>query len=113
MARAWAESEARSYLERVKQRLREENLVDSDLLLASSVIVRADVADTLTLAAEEGEYLDNAEEFKGCDIIAMATHGRSGFQRWAVGSVTESVLGATRLSLLIVRPSSGEGGASE
>jgi nucleotide-binding universal stress UspA family protein len=34
----------------------------------------------------------------------MATHGYSGLQRWAVGSITERVLHATRLPLLIVRP---------
>jgi len=34
----------------------------------------------------------------------MATHGRGGIERLAMGSVTESVLGATKLPLLIVRP---------
>lgn len=32
------------------------------------------------------------------------THGRTGFQHWALGSVAKRVLGATRLPLLIVRP---------
>lgn len=112
-ARAWAESEARSYLERVKQRLREENPVDSHLLLASSVIVHAGVADTLIRAAENGEYLDTTQESQGCDIIALATHGRSCLQRWTVGSVTERLLGATRLPLLTIRPTSSEADASE
>jgi nucleotide-binding universal stress UspA family protein len=107
-ARAWAESEAKTYLERVKKQLREENPIDSALLLASSVIIHADVAETLIRAAETGEYLDNEKEFQGCDIIALATQGRSGFQRWAVGSVAEQILGATRLPLLIIRPTFGE-----
>jgi universal stress protein family protein len=34
----------------------------------------------------------------------MATHGYSGLQRWALGSITERVLHATRLPLLVVRP---------
>src|SRR3981081_820745 len=39
-----------------------------------------------------------------CDLIVMATHGRGGLQRWVMGSVTERVLGATKLPLLIIRP---------
>jgi hypothetical protein len=37
-------------------------------------------------------------------VIALATHGRGGIKRWMMGSVTERILGATRLPLLIVRP---------
>jgi nucleotide-binding universal stress UspA family protein len=37
-------------------------------------------------------------------LVAMGTHGRSGFSRWALGSVTESVLRASdRIPLLIRR----------
>jgi nucleotide-binding universal stress UspA family protein len=39
-----------------------------------------------------------------CDMIAISTHGRSGLERWVMGSVTERVLGTTRLPMLIVRP---------
>ncbi len=38
------------------------------------------------------------------DLIAMATHGRSGFSRWAFGSVAEKVLRATTLPILLIRP---------
>jgi hypothetical protein len=38
----------------------------------------------------------------------MATHGRTGFQHWVLGSVTERVLGTTRLPILIVRPAETE-----
>lgn len=37
------------------------------------------------------------------DLIVMATHGRTGLQRWTYGSVTEKVLRGARCSLLIVR----------
>ncbi len=39
------------------------------------------------------------------DLIAMATHGRGGLQRWVYGSVTEKVLRAGDYSMLVVRPS--------
>jgi nucleotide-binding universal stress UspA family protein len=38
------------------------------------------------------------------DLIAMATHGRSGLRRWIYGSVTEKVLRSSGKSMLIVRP---------
>lgn len=42
-------------------------------------------------------------------LIAMATHGRSGIDRWLLGSVAEKVLHGTRNPLLLVRASkSGE-----
>lgn len=40
----------------------------------------------------------------GIDLIAMATHGRTGLRRWIYGSVTEKVLRASTCSLLLVRP---------
>jgi hypothetical protein len=54
--------------------------------------------------AEEGDGVEDAEVFGGCDLIAMATHGRGGLQRWAMGSITERVLGSSRLPMFIVRP---------
>jgi nucleotide-binding universal stress UspA family protein len=38
------------------------------------------------------------------DLIALATHGRGGLQRWALGSVTDRVINSTKLPLMIVRP---------
>jgi len=39
----------------------------------------------------------------GIDLIALATHGRSGLSRWLTGSVTERVLRHAFVPLLIVR----------
>jgi nucleotide-binding universal stress UspA family protein len=46
----------------------------------------------------------NYVEGEGIDLIVMATHGRSGLQRWVYGSVTEKVLRQAKCSMLIVRP---------
>lgn len=40
----------------------------------------------------------------GVDLIAMATHGRSGFTRFVYGSTAESMLREARVPLLLVRP---------
>ena len=41
---------------------------------------------------------------EGIDLIAMATHGHSGFRRRVFGSVAEKVLRTTALPVLLVRP---------
>jgi nucleotide-binding universal stress UspA family protein len=41
-------------------------------------------------------------------MIVMATHGRGGLQRWALGSVADKVMRASSIATLLVRP--GEGG---
>jgi nucleotide-binding universal stress UspA family protein len=40
----------------------------------------------------------------GCDMIAMATHGRSGFSRLALGSVADKVLRSATIPLLVMKP---------
>lgn len=40
----------------------------------------------------------------GCDLIAMATHGRSGFKRFLLGSVTERVARHSRCPVLVFPP---------
>jgi nucleotide-binding universal stress UspA family protein len=40
----------------------------------------------------------------GADLIAMATHGRSGLGRLALGSVADKVLRATTVPMLMLRP---------
>jgi nucleotide-binding universal stress UspA family protein len=37
-------------------------------------------------------------------IIVMSTHGRTGFSRWALGSVTDHVLHLTERPLIVLRP---------
>jgi nucleotide-binding universal stress UspA family protein len=39
----------------------------------------------------------------GIDLVAMATHGRSGLDRWVLGSVTEKVIRAAPVPVLVVR----------
>jgi nucleotide-binding universal stress UspA family protein len=42
---------------------------------------------------------------KKFDLIAMATHGRSGLSRWALGSVTDKVLQCSHVPVLVFRVS--------
>lgn len=97
---------ARSYLEQTIHHIREGlvalAIAHLPLTLTCSVVTAEDVAGALVDLAEKGSDAKNADG--RCDLIAIATHGRGGFQRWMLGSVTERVLHATRLPLLIVHP---------
>jgi nucleotide-binding universal stress UspA family protein len=95
---AEATERAKAYLVMVKERLQEQY---PRLTITWSVARAADVADVILSTAEQQE---SAEGFGSCELIAMATHGRGGWERWVMGSVTERVLHATRLPMLIVRP---------
>jgi len=81
--------------------LREEPFAAFKLNVTSSVAVSTDVAGTIIKQAEQ---VGGAEPSTRFDMIAMATHGRGGLRRLVMGSVTEHILGATSLPLLIVRP---------
>lgn len=101
--RKLAVATAEAYLTTVNERLNEGDLASLNLKVTSSVMTNTDVADTLIGMAELGEGMEIERGFNGCDVIAMATHGRGGLERWVVGSVTERVLDTTKLPLLIVR----------
>lgn len=82
---------ARGYLATVVERIGIEH---------PGVTVTADA----TLATDAAKIIcDIAEGRPAYDFVAMATHGRGGLQRWALGSVTERVLHAVHLPLLIAR----------
>ena len=97
IAREYALSQAATYLRTVADQLRTGLGAELKLSITWSVVADEDVAHRIARTAEEGEP-------GGYDLIAMATHGRSGIQRWEMGSVTERVLQATKRPLLIVRP---------
>jgi nucleotide-binding universal stress UspA family protein len=47
-------------------------------------------------------------EQEGVDLVAMATHGRTGLQHLHLGSVAAEVLRSLTIPILLVRPSVGE-----
>jgi nucleotide-binding universal stress UspA family protein len=88
-AAAAMKEDAEKYLAAVEKRLREAGLkVRTELL-------EGDPADEIL------EYAAN----NPVDLIAMATHGRSGISRWAYGSVASKVLRGIATPLLLVTPS--------
>lgn len=47
--------------------------------------------------------IETAKEIKA-DLIAMSTHGRSGFQRLMLGSVADQVMRGSSVPVLLIRP---------
>jgi nucleotide-binding universal stress UspA family protein len=79
-------AEAESYLQHIVHRL------SIDGIPSRAVIKKESPEDAI---------LETAKELK-CDLIAMTTHGRMGFERWMMGSVTEKVLRAAEVPMLII-----------
>jgi nucleotide-binding universal stress UspA family protein len=110
-AREAALAEAKDYLEAVADRLHREGIggqrgpgVGGSMPeITWSVTFGVDVAEAITHTAEAGEELPGAR-IGASDVIAMATHGRGGLDRWALGSVTERVLHGTTFPVLVVHP---------
>jgi nucleotide-binding universal stress UspA family protein len=50
------------------------------------------------------ESIADAAQFRKADLIVMSTHGRNGLGRLVLGSVAESVLRATTVPILLLRP---------
>jgi nucleotide-binding universal stress UspA family protein len=84
-------SEAETYLHRVAEELRTEGLE-----------VQTRVAG-LDEDAEIGEEIARQARLTGASLIAIATHGRTGPKRWALGSVTDEVVRSAACPVLVVR----------
>ena len=83
--------EAMDYLDKAGEGLRKKG-----------AIVKCKVA-----VGDAAEEIIKAEDEVNADLVAMSTHGRSGLSRWAFGSVTDKVLRAGKVPVLLVR--AGEG----
>ncbi len=66
------------------------------------------VRTVLKMGDSGGEILDFAAH-NPVDLIAMASHGRSGISRWAYGSVTSKVLRGISTPILVVTPPKEKG----
>ncbi|MCX6020911.1 MAG: universal stress protein [Chloroflexi bacterium] len=73
--------------------LTSERLSDADHPVRTAVSV-GDAAAEIVAFAQQG----------GADLIALATHGRTGLQRWVYGSVAEKVLHISPVPVLLLRP---------
>jgi nucleotide-binding universal stress UspA family protein len=85
---------ARDYLDQLVSRLDYENTE-----LHFEVLI-GNVADSLADFADDNDF----------DLILIATHGRSGVNRWVRGSIADKVLRSSHIPVLMVRAPGSEGG---
>jgi nucleotide-binding universal stress UspA family protein len=81
------EQQARKYLDRIAK-----TLAGKGVKVLTEVLVGKPAEEIALFATNEG-----------CDLIVMASHGRSGPSRWTHGSVAEKVFRANCAPLLVVR----------
>ncbi len=98
---AEALADAKSYMQSVADTFTKTLGAQLDMQVTWEVKESQDVAGELLQVTPSSDNHAKAEEY---DLMTMATHGRDGFNRWIMGSVTENVLDASRLPLFIVRP---------
>jgi nucleotide-binding universal stress UspA family protein len=79
--------EAWDYLEKIVSRLRKKRV------RAHAVVVYGKDAVQVCDFARKNKF----------DLIAMATHGRSGISRWALGSVADKVLSCSVVPVMLIR----------
>ncbi|MFW6112346.1 MAG: universal stress protein [Chloroflexota bacterium] len=87
----WEKAEeevARQYISRVGSQLRSEGLN-----VREEVLVGNTAASILDFSTENA-----------VDLIALATHGRTGINRWLLGSVADRVFRLCRIPMLMVTP---------
>ncbi len=79
------------YLEKTGENLKSENIE------VSIIVKSGNAAEEILKAADQ----------VNADLIAMSTHGRSGWRRAAFGSITDKVLHGSRMPVLMVRAPEG------
>ena len=65
-----------------------------------------DAGVTVTAVVQNGhaaEVIVDESNKRNVSLIVMATHGRGGLRRWAMGSVADKVLHAANVPLVLVR----------
>jgi nucleotide-binding universal stress UspA family protein len=78
---------------------------ESDLLPDIRALKEAGYAVSLLIqAGDPARTIVDAAERQGVDVVAMATHGRTGLRRLVLGSVAEAVLRDLAVPLVLVRP---------
>jgi nucleotide-binding universal stress UspA family protein len=63
------------------------------------------IVETVLLNGQAAPAILDYTSQNGVDLIAMSTHGRSGFSRWMMGSVADKVSRHSPVPVLLVRPS--------
>lgn len=95
----------------LSRRMQEDLLIEAKEYLRARSDEAAQSGVVINPVTRIGSPADSILEYVetyGIDLIAMATHGRTGLKRWVYGSVTAKVLRSVSCSMLVVRPTDAE-----
>lgn len=87
------QKQAQRYLERIAKRV-------AKRLEKKGIRVRTEV-----LLGNPAEEIASFTAHAGADLILIASHGRSGISRWALGSIADKVFRASSVPVLMVKAS--------
>ncbi len=59
---------------------------------------------TSVLLGNPADEIQSLADEEGVDLIIMSSHGRSGHSRWALGSISDKLLRASQVPMLLVKP---------
>ncbi len=77
-------------------------------------LVATDIkVESVILIGYPAEVIVEYADMKDVDLIIMATHGRSGIKRWALGSVADKVVRATDKPVALIRAKDAHDDVSE
>jgi nucleotide-binding universal stress UspA family protein len=82
----------------------EESRVQAELVAIEQEIKKdgLSVDYRITSGIDAAKEIEQISEEMGVDLIVMATHGRSGLNRWLMGSVAEKILRYGKVPLLLI-----------
>jgi len=60
--------------------------------------------ETKVLTGRPAETITDFAKHEKVDLIALATHGRSGISRWVFGSVADRLVRSSSVPILLIRP---------
>ncbi len=86
------------------QNMREESAASYLKEVAGKLQARNMNVRTAMLKGNAADVIVDFARNNGVDLIAMATHGRSGISRWVWGSTAEKILRSATVPVLMVRP---------
>lgn len=103
--RSWERQlEAHARLALSLREANEQQAADDLAAVASSRLAGLQVQIRTTTSEHVSRAILEQVEMLGADLVAMATHGRSGLSRAVHGSVADKVLRAAPVPVLLVRP---------
>ena len=99
--------EHRLYLSKMAATIEQNIRKSSDIPPGRKIKVESFIIGSSGLLTHAAEEIVDYAEKENISLIVMATHGRTGIKRWALGSTTDKVVRASKSPVLLIRANTG------